>query len=223
MNTYIQKMGVNTSKLQFCEVLSLEDWALEMVPRPCAAVLMVFPIKDASEAYKAEQAAKIATEGQIVSPNLRYIKQTIGNACGTIGILHALSNVSGSSESLLDIKSGSYLSKYLSQTASMTGEQIAEYLDADDELESTHEAAAAGGSTAVPEDNTSINTHFVCFVHRDGHIYEMDGRKAGPINHGECEEGKLLEESCKIIQGFMDRDPGELSFSITALTAPGAF
>ena len=38
MNSYIQKMGVDTSKLQFCEVLSLDDWALDMVPRPVTAV-----------------------------------------------------------------------------------------------------------------------------------------------------------------------------------------
>jgi len=34
MNAYIQKMGVDVSKIQFCEVLSMEDWALDMVPKP---------------------------------------------------------------------------------------------------------------------------------------------------------------------------------------------
>ena len=29
------------------DVLSTEDWALEMVPRPVIAVLMLFPIKEA--------------------------------------------------------------------------------------------------------------------------------------------------------------------------------
>ena len=72
---------------------------------------MVFPIKESSEAHRAAEAARIAAEGQVVSPNLRYIKQTIGNACGTIGILHALSNVSGGNAGLLQCEAGSYIEK----------------------------------------------------------------------------------------------------------------
>ncbi len=45
MNVYIQKMGVDISRVQFVEVLSLEDWALDMVPKSCQAVLMLYPIK----------------------------------------------------------------------------------------------------------------------------------------------------------------------------------
>ena len=29
---------------------------------------------------------------QVVSPQVYFIKQSIGNACGTIGLLHALGN-----------------------------------------------------------------------------------------------------------------------------------
>jgi len=32
--------------VQFCDILSLDDWALDMVPSPVVAVLMLFPIKD---------------------------------------------------------------------------------------------------------------------------------------------------------------------------------
>jgi ubiquitin carboxyl-terminal hydrolase L3 len=218
MNTYIKKMGVDTSTICFCEVLSLDDWALDMVPRPCRAVVMVYPIKKASEEFAKQQADEIAANGQTLSPKLRYIKQTIGNACGTIGILHALSNIGV--EGLMKIDSGCYLEKYLESTKDMTGEQIAEYLDSDTELSATHAEAASEGSTAVPVDNTSVDTHFVCFVEIDGNLYEMDGRKAGPINHGACEPDKLLETASAIIKGFMDRDPGEVRFTITALTAP---
>ena len=41
MNAYIQKMGVDVSKIQFCEVLSLEDWALDMVPGKVSRGLFV--------------------------------------------------------------------------------------------------------------------------------------------------------------------------------------
>lgn len=34
----------------------------------------------------------IEEKGQVVSPAVYFMKQTIGNACGTVGLLHALGN-----------------------------------------------------------------------------------------------------------------------------------
>jgi hypothetical protein len=44
---YIDKLGFPTDLYRFVDVLSTEDWALEMVPKPALAVVMLFPIKDA--------------------------------------------------------------------------------------------------------------------------------------------------------------------------------
>lgn len=89
-----------------------------MVPRPVVAVLFLYPIKEASEKRRAEEAERIRTEGgcppplarlncveaaltalrgdgsagQTVSDNVFYMKQFVGNACGTIGLLHAACN-----------------------------------------------------------------------------------------------------------------------------------
>ncbi len=42
--------------------------------------------------YEEDERARIKAEGQTVSPNVYFMKQTVGNACGTIGLLHALGN-----------------------------------------------------------------------------------------------------------------------------------
>ena len=220
MNTYIQKMGVDTSNLKFCEVLSMEDWALEMVPQPCHGVIMLFPIKNASEEYNSAQSKRMAEEGQVVSPNLKWIKQNIGNACGTIGILHALSNLWDPDS--LKVETGSYISKFMNETKAMNGEQIAAYLDSEeggDELEEVHQEACAEGQTESPDENTSVDTHFVCFSLVDGHLYELDGRQDGPVNHGECTPESLLGNACNVVKGYMERDPGEVRFTIVALAA----
>lgn len=141
MNVYLQKLGVmdGPGSFQFSEVLSLEPWACEMVPKPCVAVLCCFPISDASEAHAAQEAAQIASAGQTLSPNVFYMKQTIGNACGTIGILHALGNV----KSHLAIAPGSYLEGFFRAVAGMDSAGIGRYLETDDRLEEVHEEAAA--------------------------------------------------------------------------------
>ena len=81
------------------------------------------------------------------------------------------------------------------------------------------------------------------FSEKDGHLYELDGRKRFPINHGATTPATLLlvrplhdslhvvvaqrcslpscrvspQDACRVIQGFMARDEGEMRFTITAL------
>ena len=42
--------------------------------------------------YEQEEDGRIQQEGQVCSSDLFFIEQSIGNACGTIGLLHALGN-----------------------------------------------------------------------------------------------------------------------------------
>ena len=42
--------------------------------------------------YEEEERGRINREGQVCSSDVFFIEQTVGNACGTIGMLHALGN-----------------------------------------------------------------------------------------------------------------------------------
>lgn len=59
------------------------------------------------------------------------------------------------------------------------------------------------------------------FSHVDGYIYELDGRKSLPINHGKSSPETLLEDAVAVVKEFMVRDPEELRFTIIALAATG--
>lgn len=76
MTRYAKKLGCG-SALKFYDLLSTEEWALEMIPKPVYAVLMLFPIKPATEVHREEEEARIAAGGQHIDPRLYYTKQTI--------------------------------------------------------------------------------------------------------------------------------------------------
>lgn len=218
MNSFVSRMGFPTESLAFCDVFSTEEWALDMVPQPAAAVLFLYPIKEPTEKHRVEEAARIEAEGQVVDEAVYYMKQTVGNACGTIGILHALCNVAGS----VPPAEGSYLANFLAETRTMAPDEIAAYLEADDAMEEQHSDAATSeqSATAPPSIEEDVNTHFVCFTHVNGALYELDGRKAGPINHGPSSEQTMLADAARVIQGFFDRDPEETRFTMVALAPP---
>jgi ubiquitin carboxyl-terminal hydrolase L3 len=87
------------------------------------------------------------------------MKQTIGNACGTIGLLH----VAGTVREKVEIKPDSYLANLFSAIALMSPDDIANYLEADESLEETHTSAANEGQSEQVEDMDSVDNHFVCF------------------------------------------------------------
>lgn len=55
-------------------------------------------------------------------------------------------------------------------------------------------------------------------MEKEGHLYELDGRKDFPINHGKTSKETLLIDTCNVIrQVFLERDPGEIRFTVLAL------
>lgn len=62
--------------------------------------------------------------------------------------------------------------------------------------------------------------HFICFVHKDGKLYELDGRKDGPVEHGASSAEGLLPDAARVIrEKYMSVDPTEHRFTIMALSA----
>ncbi|XP_071949447.1 ubiquitin carboxyl-terminal hydrolase isozyme L3-like isoform X2 [Antedon mediterranea] len=207
MNKFAQKLGM-PKEWQYVDIYSLD--LLDIVPKPVAAVLILFPISKKYEDFCKEEQTKIKQDGQEVSPNLMFIKQTIGNACGTIALLHSIAN------NTEKMQLSGFLSNFIEKTKSMTPEERASFLESDEGLCAAHEESAQEGQTEARDEE--VNLHFISLVHMDGHLYEMDGRKPNPINHGKSSKETLLEDAAAVCQQFMNRDKAELRFTLIALS-----
>uniref|UniRef100_A0A803PMP2 Ubiquitin carboxyl-terminal hydrolase n=1 Tax=Cannabis sativa TaxID=3483 RepID=A0A803PMP2_CANSA len=181
MNQFLWGLGVPDTEAECYDVYGFDQELLEMVPKPVLAVLFLYPITSQSEEERMLQANEIKEpHGKVY-----FMKQTVGNACGTIGLLHAVANIT----SEIKLNDGSFLDKFYKSTASMDPLERARYLENDREMEVAHSIAATAGET---EASDNVNTHFICFTCVDGVLYELDGRKTGPISHGASSPSTLL-------------------------------
>jgi len=212
MTKYSKILGAK--KGEWVDVFALDDDSLEVIPKPVVAVVLLFPISEAYDAFCKEKDASITEKGQEVSQNLFYLKQYVGNACGTVGVMHSLAN----NAEFVKLEDGSTLADFIKATAGMTPEARGEELEKFNRISSAHEEVAADGQTAAPSADENLVTHFVAFVHKDGSLYELDGRRAGPINHGSTTPGTLLKDAAVVCRQRMERDPTEYRFTVMALT-----
>jgi ubiquitin carboxyl-terminal hydrolase L3 len=215
MNSYVQKLGFDTSIYSFVDVYSVESWALEMIPQPTAAVIMLYPLSDKQEAHRKDDSIVPLSDDSKVW----FIKQRIGNACGTIGLLHALLNVpEGLRGASIDSKS--WLGTFYDECPpALNPVTKAETLEANDTIEKLHDKATSDEANQTNRGNIDdqLTTHFIALVHVDGRLLELDGRKDGPVDHGKTSETTLLQDAAAVVQKFMSRDPDEVRFTILAL------
>jgi ubiquitin carboxyl-terminal hydrolase L3 len=233
---YIDKLGFDTSLYEWVDVYSTEDWALEMVPGPAVAVMMLYPLTEAQLSYEKKEQEKAASNpvGDVDS-RVWFTKQRIGNACGTIGILHSLMNVPEpiraaavrAPDASLGQDAGSWLYNFLQQCpAHLDAVAKAEIIEADAALATYHDSATADESNQTDrgELDQDLITHFVALVRQPSAkdadsdlLYELDGRKKGPVAHGPTTAESFLKDACAVVRQFMSRDPSEMRFTIAAL------
>jgi ubiquitin carboxyl-terminal hydrolase L3 len=221
MTSYAAKLGFDTAAAVFHDVLALDEWATDMIPRPCHSVLMLFPIKDASEAHRAEEEAAMAAaeaegKGPAGAADVYFCQQKVANACGTIGVLHAALNTSVLTGGGLALAPDSWLARFHASSASLSPDERARALGEDAELAVAHSEQVEVGDSDVVDDTYN---HFVAFIDKGGQLWELDGRKARPVCHGPVGPDLLLS-AVRVARQFMARDPEELRFTLVALAPP---
>ena len=206
----------------FHDLLSLDEWATAMIPSPVLGVAMLYNIVPSQEAHREAQelvraAAPAPPAAGAGGPLFITQDAALPNACGTIALVHACANASAPLGGPVALPEGAWLRAFAERALARTSVERAAMLSSDPALESKHNEAVAGGQSAVVDETWG---HFVCFVNVKGRLWELDGRKGGPIDHGASDPAALLEAAGAVMREYMARDPESIRFTLLALAPP---
>ncbi|KAK3353010.1 hypothetical protein B0T25DRAFT_199157 [Lasiosphaeria hispida] len=220
MTTLLHTLGLSPA-LQIHDVYSLTDPdMLAFIPRPALALLLVFPVSAAYESHRlAEDSLATPYQGKGADEPVLWFRQTIRNACGLMGLLHAAAN--GPARGL--IKEGSDLERIIKEATPLGPEERARLLEREKSLAKAHQTAAERGDTAAPDAADDVELHYVCFVKtEDGRLWELDGRRKGPLERGTLGDSEDVLSQKALMLGplkFLEREGADLRFSCVALAS----
>ncbi|KAL2120568.1 hypothetical protein VTJ04DRAFT_4595 [Mycothermus thermophilus] len=218
LTTLLRNLGLSPA-LSMHDVYSLTDPSLlAFIPRPALALLLVFPISAAYESHRlAEDASLEPYAGKGAAEPVLWFPQTIRNACGLIGLLHAASN--GDARGF--VQDNTDLARLIAAAEPLGPEERARLLERDEALAKAHRAAAEKGDTAAPDAKDDVDLHYVCFIKgKDGALWEMDGRRKGPLRRGQLDPDEDVLSEKALTLGplkFLEREAADLRFSCVAL------
>lgn len=223
MNALALKLGLSPD-LQFYDVYSLTDpTLLSMIPRPVYALLVILPLTAAWNAHRMEEdkdKEEYASKG--VDEPVMWFKQTIGHACGSIGLLHCVLN--GPAKEHID--PDSTFDHIKDKAIGLGVEQRARMLYNDHEFEKAHQSVGMMGDTVPPDarGGEHLGQHFVAFVKEGGRLWELEGSRKGPLDRGALGEDddvlspRAIELGLGRVIGFETKSGGgDLRFSCIAL------
>ncbi|KAI1134351.1 ubiquitin carboxyl-terminal hydrolase [Hypoxylon sp. FL0543] len=218
MTSLLHKLGLSKA-LQVHDVYSItEPELLAFVPRPALALLLVFPVSATYESARlAEDAGVPEYDGKGDAEPVLWFKQTIRNACGLMGLLHAVAN--GPARNF--VEPNTPLDNLIKASVPLPPAERSALLERTPELAAAHHEAASRGATAAPDAQDDVDLHYVCFVKtEDGTLWELDGRRKGPIARGKLDDGEDVLSDKALLWGplkFLERGGGDMRFSCVAL------
>ena len=221
MTRLATKLGLSP-ELQFYDIYSFDgSELLAHVPRPVLALLVIIPLTPAWDRdRKAEDARKSDYAGFGPEEPVIWFKQIIGNACGSIGLLH--SAINGPAADF--VQPDSDLAAIRSDAIPLQMTERADMLYNSVPFELAHKSVEEAGDTLAMSAAEHAGQHFVAFVKAEGKLWELEGSRKGPLERGSLADDedvlslRALEMGLKRIMRLESDAGGEnLRFSCIAL------
>ncbi|KAF1751384.1 hypothetical protein GCK72_017938 [Caenorhabditis remanei] len=203
INTMIENMGV--SGIKAVDVVGFDD---DSIGNEQYAVILCFPYNPEVR----ENIRQMYSELKEPEESIFFMKQSeeIGNACGSFALIHSLTNL----EERIDLGNG-HLAKWLKDAKKVSVEERSNLLANNKGLAKIHKTAAGNG-TAVSNPDGRDGQHFVCYVGKNGTLYEIDSRQSFARVVGPATDENLVQNSgagCQHLIGTLD----SIRFSAVAL------
>lgn len=181
MNELATKLGLSP-ELQFYDVYTLDEPELLVhIPRPVLALLVNIPLTPAwAQSRTSEDAGKEDYAGSGPEEPVIWFKQTIGHACGSIGLLHCVIN--GPAVDFVKPDSDFATIRRLAIPLDMT--KRAEMLYNNEPFEIAHKSVEEAGQSHTSPGDGRDGGHFVSFVKSGGKLWELEGDRKGPLDRG---------------------------------------
>ena len=148
--------------------------------------------------------------------DLFFAKQVVTNACATQAILSVLLNAHDR------VELGDELSQFREFTQEFDADTKGLAVSNSEVIRTAHNSFARPEPIVIqsrPARDDDDVFHFVAYVPKDGCVYELDGLRDGPINHGPFSDSKWLEVAVPAIQRRIENySTQEIKFNLLAVT-----
>lgn len=203
VNSFLRTVGIKPH-LKVVDVLGFEDELLQMVEGTVEGLLLLYPLTNNSEECPVDTSA---------SRKLYFMRQTIANACATMALIHMIANRCDEDK---DFEPDSTIRKFIVESKQLEPQVKADKFESCQTIATAHEKATNEGQTEPPSASESVEYHFISIIYKDDTIYEMDGRKEAPVNHGKTTAETFLKDGMKVCEKFFKHNPSNPNFSIIA-------
>lgn len=85
------------------------------------------------------------------------------------------------------------MKEFYEKTKSKSPDERAILLEKDDKIEEAHQESSKPDEGKDDQVDMDTNLHFVCFVHHEGTLFELDGRRKYPQPRGKTSTNTLLK------------------------------
>jgi ubiquitin carboxyl-terminal hydrolase L3 len=217
MSNFMRQLGVSPA-FHFKDVYGLDHEMLAMVPKPCFALVMLFPTTAAYVASTKQESAQLKDRPQ--DHGVLFVPQTVAGACGAISIVHAVVN-----NPAVGVQPGSILHSFVQQTGRMSPPQRADAFNQNasiiaaagghnrprstaattqtpTQVVAAAEAAARASAAAGIAGGELHGRHYMTYICKGGRCLEFDGRKPCAIDRGPTSPETFLHDAARVIQEF---------------------
>lgn len=211
-NSLVEQLGVND--IQFEEVYLLDD--IKNFD-PVYGIIFLFKYFATSYARNTNETSQYANNNDVY-----FAQQLIPNACGTQAVLNILLN----KDDQIDI--GEELKNFKLFTNDFDSSLKGESISNSESIRSIHNSFSCPSLLSDDNNRNKQNEndakndglfHFIGYIEKNGRIYELDGLREAPIDHGDAASDDKLSRLIEVIQERIGKfDSSELRFSLLCIT-----